>query len=61
MRGVSSEEAKLYTGSARNELDVVFHFEHVDIGNGRFGKTEQEAGETPRFLFLLAQTMCSMT
>ncbi|AJS59951.1 glycoside hydrolase family 13 protein [Paenibacillus sp. IHBB 10380] len=38
MPGVSSEEAKLYTGSARNELDMVFHFEHVDIGNGRFGK-----------------------
>lgn len=38
MPGVSAEEAKLYTGSDRNELNMVFHFEHVDVGNGRFGK-----------------------
>jgi len=40
MPGVNVEQAKLYTGSVRNELNMVFHFEHVDIGNGRFGKWE---------------------
>ncbi len=38
MPGVSVEEAKLYTGEDRNELNMVFHFEHVDVGNGSFGK-----------------------
>ncbi|WP_077624505.1 glycoside hydrolase family 13 protein [Sediminibacillus massiliensis] len=38
MPGVDVEEAKLYTGKGRNELNMVFHFEHVDIGNGEFGK-----------------------
>ncbi|MFY9856913.1 MAG: alpha-amylase family glycosyl hydrolase, partial [Exiguobacterium chiriqhucha] len=31
-------EAKLYTGTDRDELNMVFHFEHVDVGNGSFGK-----------------------
>lgn len=38
MPGVNVEEARLYTGKDRNELNMVFHFEHVDIGNGDFGK-----------------------
>lgn len=38
MPGVSVEQAKLYTGKDRNELNMVFHFEHVDLGNGKFGK-----------------------
>jgi oligo-1,6-glucosidase len=38
MPGVTTEQAKLYTGEERNELNMVFHFEHVDIGNGKFGK-----------------------
>lgn len=32
------EDAKLFTADYRNELNMVFHFEHVDIGNGKFGK-----------------------
>ncbi|TCI34524.1 MULTISPECIES: alpha-glucosidase [unclassified Exiguobacterium] len=38
MPGVSVDEAKLYTGEDRDELNMVFHFEHVDVGNGSFGK-----------------------
>ncbi|MGM0369274.1 MAG: glycoside hydrolase family 13 protein [Bacillota bacterium] len=43
MPGVSIAEAKKYTAEDRNEVDMVFHFEHVDLGNGKFGKwTPQE-------------------
>lgn len=38
MPGVSVEEGKLYTGADRNELNMVFHFEHVGLGDGQFGK-----------------------
>lgn len=38
MPGVNVDQAKLYTGDDRNELDMVFHFEHVDLGNGNYGK-----------------------
>ncbi|GAA0078533.1 oligo-1,6-glucosidase [Clostridium sp. CTA-5] len=38
MPGVSVEEAKLYTGEERNELNMVFQFEHTDLGNGEYGK-----------------------
>ncbi|HET7658167.1 MAG TPA: alpha-amylase family glycosyl hydrolase, partial [Bacillales bacterium] len=38
MPGVNVEEAKLYTGVERNELQMVFHFEHVGLGDGQDGK-----------------------
>ncbi|WP_261130754.1 alpha-glucosidase [Bacillus sp. Marseille-Q3570] len=38
MPGVSPEEAKLYTGEDRNELNMVFHFEHMDLDSGPDGK-----------------------
>ncbi|AOR22317.1 glycoside hydrolase family 13 protein [Clostridium taeniosporum] len=38
MPGVNVEEAKLYTGEDRNELNMVFQFEHTDLGNGKYGK-----------------------
>lgn len=38
MPGVSVEEGKLYTGEKREELNMVFHFEHVGLGDGNFGK-----------------------
>lgn len=34
MPGASPEEAKLYTDQNRNELDMVFHFEHMDVDAG---------------------------
>ncbi|MDT3426626.1 oligo-1,6-glucosidase [Paenibacillus forsythiae] len=38
MPGVDVEEAKLYTGDHRNELNMVFHFEHVNLGYGEYGR-----------------------
>ncbi|MFE8701799.1 alpha-glucosidase [Cytobacillus sp. FJAT-54145] len=38
MPGVNIDQAKLYTGEERNELNMVFQFEHVDLGNGKYGK-----------------------
>jgi len=35
--GVTLEEAKKYSGTNENELNMVFHFEHVSV-NGEFGK-----------------------
>lgn len=47
MPGAHVEEAKLYTGEQRNELNMVFHFEHVDIGNGHFGKWNPQGWGLP--------------
>lgn len=38
MPGVTPEEGLLYTGANRNELNMVFHFEHMDIDSGPGGK-----------------------
>ncbi|MGG7201809.1 alpha-glucosidase [Clostridium butyricum] len=38
MPGVTVEQGNLYTGKDRDELNMVFQFEHMDIGNGEFGK-----------------------
>jgi len=36
--GVTVEDAKLYTGEDRNELQMVFQFEHMDVDSGPGGK-----------------------
>lgn len=36
--GVDAEEAKRYTGSDRGELNMIFQFEHVNLGGGPYGK-----------------------
>ncbi|HHT7189725.1 TPA: oligo-1,6-glucosidase [Bacillus cereus] len=38
MPGVTTEEAKLYTGEDRKELQMVFQFEHMDLDSGEGGK-----------------------
>ncbi|PLR79287.1 glucohydrolase [Bacillus sp. V3-13] len=38
MPGVTVDEAKLYTGEDREELNMVFQFEHVDLDSGPNGK-----------------------
>jgi oligo-1,6-glucosidase len=38
MPGITVEQAKLYTGEGRNELNMVFQFEHVDLDSGPTGK-----------------------
>jgi len=40
--GVNLEQAKLYTGANRGELNMVFHFEHVFLGDGKLGKWSPE-------------------
>ncbi|HLU34794.1 MAG TPA: alpha-glucosidase [Thermomicrobiales bacterium] len=42
MPGVTIDEAKLFTDPARNELDMVFHFEHMGVDRewGKFGHTK---------------------
>ena len=36
--GLTIEDAKLYAGADRNELNMVFQYEHVSIGDGDYGK-----------------------
>ncbi|MBP2001560.1 oligo-1,6-glucosidase [Paenibacillus shirakamiensis] len=38
MPGATVEQAKKYTGEDRHELQMVFQFEHMDIGSGPGGK-----------------------
>ncbi|NKE04410.1 glycoside hydrolase family 13 protein [Mesobacillus selenatarsenatis] len=38
MPGVNVEQAKLYTDDSRNEVNMVFQFEHVDLDSGPGGK-----------------------
>ncbi|MCK1984873.1 MULTISPECIES: glycoside hydrolase family 13 protein [Peribacillus] len=38
MPGVTPEEAQLFTGKDRDELHMVFQFEHMDLGSGPEGK-----------------------
>lgn len=38
MPGVTTEEAELYTGEERKELQMVFQFEHMDLDSGEGGK-----------------------
>ncbi|WP_316399621.1 alpha-amylase family glycosyl hydrolase, partial [Enterococcus faecium] len=42
MPRLSIEDAQLYTDPHRNELDMVFHFEHTRLGEGKFGKWSPE-------------------
>ncbi|MFT4135933.1 glycoside hydrolase family 13 protein [Microbacterium sp.] len=38
MPGVTAEQARLYTGADRGELDMVFQFEHVQLDQSRYNK-----------------------
>ncbi|MFC4557600.1 alpha-glucosidase [Virgibacillus kekensis] len=38
MPGVTPKEAKLYTAEEREELNMVFHFDHMDVDSGKDGK-----------------------
>ncbi|WP_299520075.1 alpha-glucosidase [uncultured Serinicoccus sp.] len=41
MPGVTAQEARLYTDADRGEVDMVFQFEHVDLGIGPGGKFDR--------------------
>ncbi len=45
MPGVSTEQARLYTDPARNELDMVFQFEHMSVDHGPAGKFDAAVHE----------------
>ncbi|WP_081949438.1 alpha-amylase family glycosyl hydrolase [Paenibacillus durus] len=40
--GATVDEAKLYTGKERHELDMVFQFDHVTLGYGKYGRWSVE-------------------
>ena len=46
---VTTDEALLYCGTDRNELDMVFHFEHVDIDQGCEGYWSRKDLHLPDF------------
>jgi oligo-1,6-glucosidase len=55
MPGVDAEEGILYTGAYRNELNMVFQFEHVDVGNGPHGKWTPRAWNLTELKGILAK------
>ena len=42
--GVTIEEAQKYAGDEREELNMVFQFEHVDIGRRRLWQVDRQNG-----------------
>ncbi|GAA1166316.1 oligo-1,6-glucosidase [Ornithinimicrobium humiphilum] len=47
MPGVTAERAALFTDPARREVDMVFQFEHVDLGSGPGGKFDRVPSGMP--------------
>ena len=47
--GVTIEEAQKYAGEVRNELNMVFQFEHVENGSGDYGKWTTEKYDFKEF------------
>ena len=47
--GVTIEEAQKYAGDDREELNMVFQFEHVEIGGGDYGKWTTERYDFKEF------------
>ena len=46
---VTIEEAQKYAGDDREELNMVFQFEHVEIGGGDYGKWTTERYDFKEF------------
>ncbi|WP_330948817.1 glycoside hydrolase family 13 protein [Virgibacillus sp. MG-45] len=55
MPGVTPEEGKLYTAEHRKELDMVFHFEHMDIDSGPGGKWDLKAWSLVELKLILSK------
>lgn len=53
--GVTIEEAQEYAGNAGNELNMVFQFEHIDIGSGKFGKWTTQRFSLPELRATLSK------
>jgi len=53
--GVSVEEAQLYAGEDRNELNMIFQFDHVEGSDGEYGKWT-----TDKYDFMLFKEMMNL-
>ncbi|MFA9463604.1 MAG: alpha-glucosidase [Velocimicrobium sp.] len=53
--GVTIEEAKKYANEEETELNMVFQFEHVSIGDGKFGKWTTDRFDLVEFKKILSK------
>ena len=53
--GVTIEEAQKYAGEDRNELNMVFQFEHVEIGDGPLGKWTTQRYSMPELRAVMSK------
>ncbi|MDD3213119.1 MAG: alpha-glucosidase [Eubacteriales bacterium] len=53
--GVTTEEAKKYAGFDAGELNMVFQFEHMDVGSGRLGKWTTKRFPLPELRAVLSR------
>lgn len=53
--GVSVEEAQMYVGEDRNELNMIFQFDHVEASDGEYGKWT-----TDKYDFMLFKQMMNL-
>ena len=58
--GVTVEEAKKYGGADRNELDMVFSFEHTVLTDGRYGKWSDRKTPLPALKQVFAHWQTEM-
>lgn len=58
--GVTVEEAKKYAGADRNELDMVFSFEHTVLTDGRYGKWSDRKTPLPALKQVFAHWQAEM-
>ena len=58
--GVTPEEAALYTGGGRNELNMVFQSELMDIDAGKSGKWEQKEWKVPELRQTIGKWQAAM-
>ncbi len=49
------EDARKYTGGSRNELNMVFQFEHMYLDHGKYGKWSDSRVELPRLKEVLSK------
>lgn len=48
--GISAEQANLYVGEDRNELNMIFHFDHMFIDHGPDGRMDKRTYDLSEFL-----------
>ena len=53
--GVTIEDAEKFTGPGRKELNMVFHFDHVDVENGSGTKWTDQRFEMPKLRDILVK------